>query len=109
MTTSLPLTNCGGHTERPNRGAANGDQTRETGTSGGVISYRVILYGETGTSGGVIVLSGLYYICDGRCPGTMPGTQSTMRRAHPHASGHLPPMQFISAVWCTGGQLACAL
>ena len=32
-----------------------------------------------------------------------------MRRAHPHASGHLPPMQFISAVWCTRGELACAV
>ena len=41
-------------------------------------------------------------------PGTMPGTQSTMRRAHPHESGHLPPMQLISAVWCTLGELTCA-
>jgi len=44
----------------------------------------------------------------GNGPGTMPGTQSTMRRAHPHESGHLPPMQFISAVWCTWGELTCA-
>jgi len=44
----------------------------------------------------------------GNGPGTMPGTQSTMRRAHPHEFGHLPPMQFISAVWCTWGELTCA-
>ena len=55
-----------------------------------------------------------YYLIHARAPGvdarvTMPGTQSTMRRAHPHASGHLPPMQFISAVWCTRGELACAV